>query len=222
MQAIARDTKQIWIERFDAFLSFCFRVVSRGMDRELARRAVERGHGEFRWITSEEAKVAEALANLIVPSDGETPGIEDVCILGPSTLKSLDRLIASSLDRQRLYGQGLLAFDVWAQRQHGCLFTSMPQDDQIRLLRASQRSYEEWTSPAPLAQKAWRRFTIAIRGKGAPFSAGQLYPQIRSDCLQVFYTSRVSWIWLGYDGPPMDEGYPKLAPRHAPQAMESR
>lgn len=165
MQTIARDAKQIWSRRFDAFLKFCFRIIARGLDRELARRAAERGHGDFRWITPEEAVVAEALANLIVPSDGEAPGIEDVCVLGPSTLESLDRLIANSPERQGLYSRGLLSFDVWAQRERECRFASMLQEDQIRLLKASERSFEEWASPAPLVQKAWRKFKIVIRGR---------------------------------------------------------
>src|SRR5215469_5912356 len=172
MQMIVRDTKQIWSERYDAFLNFCFRVISRSRDKELARRADERGHGDFRWITPEEAVVAEALANLIVPSDGETPGIEDVCVLGPSTLESLDRLIANSPERQASYSRGLLAFDAWAQRERGCIFASMLQEDQIRILKASQRIHEEWISPAPIVQKAWRRFKIVVRGQGAPFSVG--------------------------------------------------
>jgi hypothetical protein len=221
MPAMVRDTKQIWSERYDAFLSFCSRVLSRALDKELARRAAERGQRDSRWITPEEAAVAEALANLIVPSDGETPGIEDVCVLGPSTVESLDRMIANSPERQGLYARGLLSFDVWAQRECGCKFASMHQETQIRLLKASEQIYEEWTSPAPLARKAWRRFKIVIRGKGIPFSVGQLFPQLRSDCLQVFYTSRVSWIWLEYDGPPMDEGYPKLAARREAQPTES-
>ena len=49
-----------------------------------------------------------------------------------------------------------------------------------------------------------------LPGRGVPFVAGLLYPHVRSDCFQVFYTSRVSWIWLEYDGPPMEKGYLKL------------
>jgi Gluconate 2-dehydrogenase subunit 3 len=213
MKAIVRDAKQIWIDRFDRFLNFCLRVLSRGLDKELGRRDAERGRGSLRWITADEATVAEALANLIVPSDNDTPGIDEVCVLGPSTLESLDKLILSSAERQTLYSRGLLSFDALALRKRQCKFAAMTSEDQTELLKASQRIYEEWTSPAPAARKAWRRFKITVRGKGLPFLAGQLYPQILSDCMQVFYTSRVSWIWLEYDGPPMDEGYPKLAAR---------
>lgn len=213
MKAIVRDRKQLWIERFDAILHSCYRVISRGLDEELARRAAQRGHGDLRWITPDEAAVAEALANLIVPADDDTPGIEDVGVLGPSTLESLDRLIVNSPERQDLYARGLLAFDLWARAECGCTFTSMSHDDQIGLLETSEQVYEGWSSPTSLARKAWRRFKIVMRRKGVPFSAGRLFPQLRSDCLQVFYTNRVSWMWLEYDGPPMDEGYPTLAAR---------
>jgi len=222
MQLIARDTRQIWVERFDAFLNFCARLRSMGLERKLARCAAERGRGGLQWITPREAVVAEALANLIVPADEETPGIEHVCVLGPSTVESLDRLIANSPSRQELYGRGLLAFDLWAQQLGGCAFAALSQADQTRLLQASQDIDEQWTSRGPLVQKAWRRFKIAIRGRGLPFSVGKLFPQLRNDCLQIFYTSRVSWIWLGYDGPPMDEGYPKLAARQETEPATPR
>jgi hypothetical protein len=221
MKAVVRDTKQIWIERFDAFLNLCLRVLSRDFDQELAQRDASRGHGNLRWITTDEAAVAEALANLIIPSDNDTPGIDDVCVLGPSTLESLDKLIVNSAERQSLYSRGLLSFDAWALRERRCKFAMMTPEDQVQLLKTSQHIYEEWTSAAPAVKKAWRRFKIITREKGIPFLAGQLYPQIRNDCFQVFYTSRVSWIWLEYDGPPMDEGYPNLAARVDAQPLES-
>jgi Gluconate 2-dehydrogenase subunit 3 len=213
MHAIVRGAKQAVSGRFDALLYFCFRVVSRGLDQEVARRAVKRGEGSHQWIIPEEAVVAEAVANLIVPSDSDTPGAEDVCVLGPSTIDSLDQIIRNSPWRQSLYGRGLLSFDVWAQKQRGCLFAKLPEEEQIHLLKTSQQVYEEWTAPASLIKKAWRRLKIAVQKNGVPFSAAQLYPHIRSDCLQIFYTSKVSWVWLDYDGPPMEQGYPDLAAR---------
>jgi hypothetical protein len=213
MNALFTDRKQLWIDRFDFFLNFCLRLLSRDLNAELVRRDAKRGHGDSRWITTDEAAVAEALANLIIPLDDDTPGIDEVSVLGPSTVESLDKLIASSVERQRLYSRGLLAFDAWALRERQCKFVVMAQEDQIQLLKTSQNVYEEWTSAGPVIKKAWRRLRIIARGKGIPYLAGRLYPQIRSDCFQVFYTSRVSWIWLEYDGPPMDEGYPHLAAR---------
>jgi hypothetical protein len=48
-------------------------LASRPINRELAHRDSQRGGGKLRWFTPEEAEVAAALANVIVPSDEETP-----------------------------------------------------------------------------------------------------------------------------------------------------
>jgi Gluconate 2-dehydrogenase subunit 3 len=189
-------------------------LFTRNLSKEIGRREEKRGRHELRWFTPDEAYVAEALANVIVPSDEETPGLEDVCVLGPPAVVALDDLVATSPDRQNLYARGLLAFDVWAQKVCNCKFAEMPRENQIRLFRAAQQLYDDWTGGAPVMTKAWRRLRmLAQAGNGSLFAA-HLYPQIRNDCIQVFYTSRVSWVWLEYDGPPMDKGYPNvLEPR---------
>jgi hypothetical protein len=182
---------------------------------------VVRGQGKWRWLTEEEAAVAEALANIMVPSDEETPGLDDVDVLGPPAIVTLDKLIAALPDRQELYARGLASFDAWAVEQHGRKFTELPQNEQIMLLIAAQRLHENWAARGNPLEKAWRRGRI-LASAGSTFLAAQLYPHLRDDCLQIFYTSRVSWVWLEYDGPPMDQGYPKLAARHQAQPMESR
>jgi hypothetical protein len=86
----------------------------------------------------------------------------------------------------------------------------MPKENQVALFKAAQRIYEGWTANGPAALKAWRRLKAISQARKGSLFAAQLYPQIKDDCLQVFYTSRVSWVWLEYDGPPMDKGYPNL------------
>ena len=198
------------IDWFNLLQDIFLAAAERGMKKELARRDSERGRNNLRWFTSDEAMVAEALANVIVPSDEETPGLDEVDVLGPSAIVALDKLVATSLQRQHLYSHGLLAFETWALNQRGCKFAEMPKEDQIMLFRAAQQVYEDWTAGAHPIIKAWHRLRGITRARSGSFFAGQLYPQIRSDCLQVFYTSRVSWVWLEYDGPPMDKGYPNL------------
>src|SRR6202161_4542111 len=100
--------------------AFCFRAfhnasvfwVSRTLNQEIERRNARRGHNAFRWFTPEEAAVAEALAHIIVPSDEETPGLDDVDVLGPSAMVVLDKLIKTSSHKQYVYSRGLLSFDV--------------------------------------------------------------------------------------------------------------
>lgn len=183
------------------------------MNKELARRHAERGRNTFRWFTPEEAVVAEALATVIVPSDQETPGIDEVDVLGPPAIVMLDNLITTSPHRQYLYSRGLLSFDAWALKERGCKFAEMSRADQVMLFGTAQQGYEDWTANASAVRKAWRRLRTVRQTRRGSFFAAQLYPQVRIDCLQIFYTSRVSWIWLDYDGPPMDKGYPSVVER---------
>jgi len=205
--------KRIGVSYFNAFHDACVSLASRVINKELARRDAHRGQGTFRWLTPEEAVVAEALATIIVPSDEETPGIDEVDVLGPSAIVVLDNLLTTSSWRQYVYSRGLLSFDLWAIKERGCKFAEMTKKDQLMLFGTAQQSYEDWTAGVPVMVKVWRRLHSIAHVSSGQFFAAQLYPQIRSDCLQVFYTSRVSWIWLEYDGPPMDEGYPHLTAR---------
>ena len=189
-------------------------VALRSMDEELARRDGERGRHHLRWFTPEEAVVAEALAKVIVPSDEESPGLDEIDVFGPPVVVALDNLVVASPRRQYLYSRGLLSFDVWALKKHGCKFAEMTKEDQRALFMAAQLIKESAAPEPSRLAKYWRkvRAVLIIARNGCLFAA-DLYPQIRSDCIQVFYTSRVSWVWLEYDGPPMDKGYPKLLPR---------
>jgi hypothetical protein len=202
------------IDSFGTLLGLYVAITTRNIAKELARREAARGRGDLRWFTPDEAAIAEALANIIVPSDEETPGLEEVCVLGPPAIVALDDLIAESSERRYWYARGLLSFDTWALHQRGCKFANMSKEDQRMLFRAAEQIHASLTQNGTAVLKAWRRLLASMRAGTGSFFAARLYPQIRNDCLQVFYTSRVSWVWLEYDGPPMDKGYPSLvAPR---------
>jgi hypothetical protein len=188
----------------------CLATSARVIARELTRRDAERGHNGFRWFTPEDVAAAEALANIIVPSDEDTPGLEEVCVLGPPAVVALDELVATSPHRQNLYARGLLAFDVGARKVCGCTFAEMTKENQRSLFRTAQQLSDSWEGTAPAITKAWHRLRMLAQVRNGSLFAAQLYSQIRNDCIQVFYTSRVSWVWLDYDGPPMDKGYPSL------------
>lgn len=190
----------------------CDSYASHGMDREIARRNSIRGQGKYLWLTAEESVVAGDLAKIIVPSDDETPGLDDIDVLGPSAVEMLDKLLRIDQWKQMTYARGLLAFDCWAETKHGCIFSKLDENSQAALFREAQRYCERLLSGSKMT-KLWRTLSEAIWGMRGRYLAAQLYPVIRRDFLRVFYTSRVSWIWLEYDGPPMDEGYPRLVPR---------
>jgi len=202
--------KGICVSGFNVLSDICVAVAARGIVEQVARRDAVRGRGAFRWFTSDEAVVAEALARIIVPSDEETPGMDEVGVLDAPAMVALDHLVATSSLRQKVYARGLLSLDMWARKEGGCKFAEMSSECQIALFRAAQQMYEEWTGSVPAIKKAWRRLRAITRARDGSFFAAQLYPQIRNDCLRVFYTSRVAWTWLEYDGPPMDKGYPSV------------
>lgn len=192
-------------------------LASRGINKDLTRRDVERRRGTLRWFTPDEVAVAEALARIIVPSDEETPGIDEVSVLDPPAIVTLDHMISTSPYRQYLYSRGLLSFDLWALRRYKRKFAELPQVDQIALFKAAEQLHERRYGRMPAISKVWRRLEAITQVRKGAYFAPQLYRQMRDDCLQVFYTSRVSWVWLEYDGPPMDRGYSNLAaPREEP------
>jgi hypothetical protein len=198
---------------FNLLQRACLSLATYRVNKEKVRVEKERGSQRFRWFTADEEIVAEALARIIVPSDEETPGVEDVGVLDRSAIVALDHLVIQSSHRQELYALGLLSFDVWAQNRYRRKFAELPTEDQRALFSDAQHIYEQWTEAVPLPLKLRRRLQAILQAKDGSLFAAQLYPQIREDCLRVFYTSRVSWVWLEYDGPPMDKGYPNLSER---------
>jgi hypothetical protein len=194
----------------DLFRDTCIALIAGGMKKDLARRDAERKKNETGWFTAEEAAVAEALGRIIVPSDGESPGMDEVGVLGRPAIEQLDTLVLKSEYRQLLYSRGLYSFDIWALESYGHKFVEIPKEDQTKLFRAAQQIFEENNARTTMSSKVWRRLRAIARLRNGSQFASQLSQLIRNDCLQVFYTSRVSWVWLEYDGPPMDKGYSDL------------
>lgn len=211
MEAILRFSKRIGTKVLDRVLNTSLGFLVRDFYQELDRRNAQRSANSGQWLMPEEAAIAEALGKVIIPSDEDSPGMDEVCVLGPSPITSLDKMIRNGSYRQEVYARGLLSFDVWSLRKHGRKFVELSTEQQANLFRAAQEINESQEANPSVITKLWRRF-------GAPFTevrsgtlyAAVLYPIIRADCLEIFYTSRVSWAWLEYDGPPMEKGYSDL------------
>ena len=168
---------------------------------EMNRRNRERPNDGTHWLTPGEYLVASALAALIVPSDETGPGAQEA--RGADTL---DRLVAGSHPRQLLYAYGLLAFDELAQHKHDRGFAELDQEKQMDLLTRVERVRAESATRSSLEKITRRAAILCGRWGGLP-AAVDLFPTLVEDVLQAFYTSRVAWEWLGYDGPPMPTGY---------------
>ena len=109
---------------------------------ELARREGERSANGGSWLTPGERAIVEALAGLIVPSEGDSPGTADLGVLGPSAVPTLDLWIGASREKQVLYARGLLALDDLARRRFGSRFaelTSERQEELFKIVEALHR-----------------------------------------------------------------------------------
>src|SRR5271154_1129768 len=106
------------IKSLNSLFNTCLARVSRDFTAELSRRDAGRGGNSLNWFTPEEAAVAEALAKIIVPSDENSPGIDEISVLGESAITLLDKMVAESPGSQQFYSQGLLAFDCWARKEY--------------------------------------------------------------------------------------------------------
>jgi hypothetical protein len=195
------------------FFNACVALVSRDFNAELARRDARRGKTPYLWFTPEEAVVAEALSKIIVPSDENSPGIDEISVLGENAITLLDKMVAESPGIQQFYSQGLLAFDCWAGKEYARPFVELSTAEQESLFRAAHEEYDRSRAQTSLFSRVRRGFDAIVHAGKGTFHAARFCPIIRDDCLQIFYTSRVSWTWLDYDGPPMDMGYPNLVRR---------
>lgn len=176
--------------------------------RHLARRERERPGAVGRWFTPGEAMVVGALASLIVPSDETGPGAKEADVTA-----ALDGLLARSQSRQRLYRYGLLACDEWARREHGRSFVELTAGQQRELLRWVDPAGARFAVPSSVSRKILRKAVDVYRKWRCPLV--ELFPELARDVMGAFYTHRISWEWLGYDGPPMPDGYPDLRERQA-------
>jgi Gluconate 2-dehydrogenase subunit 3 len=188
----------------------CLALASPGLSKELDRRNARRAVNPSQWLVPEEAAVAWALAKIIVPSADGSPGMEDISRPDQTAVALLDKIVAEDSERQALYSHGLLAFDHWALNESGCEFADLSVEQQARLFRDAQQRHDAQVTGTSRIAKLRRAFEALIWARKGVFHAERLYPIIRNDCLQIFYTSSISWTWLQYDGPPMDQGYCSL------------
>lgn len=153
------------------------------------------GETKAGWFSPQERSLIAALSAVIVPSDGNGPGSVEAQVD-----EKLDRLVASSLHRQRIYRQGLAAIDRLARRRFGDGFINLRAEQQLRLLELIDKATSQKTRAASgWIGKSLRRAYFAWSGIG---TASRAFRLLVKDTLDMFYSSEVAWAWLRYSGPP--------------------
>jgi hypothetical protein len=177
------------------------------------------------WLSPDEREIAAALASLIVPPDDTGPGAAEAAVVD-----GLDQLLAASPERQPLYRSGLQGFATLAWHRHGRPFSELTTAERLDLVTLVDgiTARTAWTRTGSRGQRVRRRIAAAYHRWPAPGAwhgagdAAAFFPRLTADVLAAFYTSPVAWAWLGYDGPPMPDGYLTTERRawHAPRVEE--
>jgi choline dehydrogenase-like flavoprotein len=190
---------------------------------ERKRRDSEHRDGRTGWFTPEERKMVAALTSLIVPSDENTPGASEMEVLGSSAADVIDKAVSASEEKRAVYTRGLVIMDEMAQRSHGFRFIELPVDKQLSLLAVLDELSRRRMEKGALRGNVKNKLSFLSNLWDWSAAAVTLFPILQRDVLTAFYTSEVSWIWLGYDGPPMPDGYTSLVePRARTVKMQSR
>jgi hypothetical protein len=187
--------------------------LSRKRAGALAEHNRHRQQVDGHWFTADEYSLVAVLASLIVPSNEDGPGAKEA-----EVVEWIDRVVAKSQDSQIIYARGLLALDEWAQHDYRCSFTQMSHEQQVDLLTEVDRLREKLSRTQSRIAKIKNRLLVRYYQVNGLFWAVKLFPRLVSHVLRAFYSSRVCWDWLGYDGPPMPYGYPDLIERRSPTA----
>ncbi|MDR7543855.1 MAG: gluconate 2-dehydrogenase subunit 3 family protein [Armatimonadota bacterium] len=152
----------------------------------------------LRWFGAAQAAVLLAFAAVIVPTSAGGPGALEAAVL-----EQIDRRVSRSAVRQHVYERGLPALDRLARYRYGTGAAGLSSEQLEELLQYVQQVRQarraRGRSVAGRLMRGIDRFRRGLRGEEA---AVRLVPWLVRDVLDAFYSSRVAWEWLGYDGPP--------------------
>jgi len=110
MEVTLRCLRKIGSKCSNWLLNACLAFVPRNFNQELGCRNAERKGCSGQWLTPEETAVAEALTKIIISSEEESPGIDEVGVLGPSAITLLDKMISECPIKPHFYSRGLLSY----------------------------------------------------------------------------------------------------------------
>lgn len=152
---------------------------------------------EARCLHADAFAVLEALALVILPSDLHGPSAAEADVPG-----QLDRMLRSAPTRQKEYMTGLKALDELARKRCGRGFSSLPHDQQVKIVavveRAKQGIYCETVS---WGGRVRRKFAFLYYSSWMHLAAlADFWNLVRADVMTIFYSSPNAWNWLHYDG----------------------
>lgn len=173
---------------------------------------------EGQCLSSDEFRVLEALAAVVIPSDEHGPGAREAGVA-----QRIHQSILHAEPVRRRYAEGLQAIDAVSRKRHGEAFAELPYETRRDLFTFLEGAYGKlWPQNPPTTfsgKVQWKLHHFYYRQiVGVSDPALIMIDQIVRDAADAFYSTPVAWEWLGYSGPPFPFGYAGRGRSCAPAA----
>lgn len=171
---------------------------------EISRLSAGTGAPARAVLSSSEHVLLEHLVGMVLPSDGNGPGALDAGVA-----ERIEAALGENDALQWLYRDGLQAIAEAAQWKYRGEFLSLshPQQKQL-LLYFDQVDGRLARDAHTLIERGRRKLYhwYYVRGRDMT-PVLEFWNRLRDDVFVHFYSSRIAWAWLGYEGPPFPNGY---------------
>jgi len=161
-------------------------------------------NNEALFFDEHQYALVATLAALIIPTDADAGATE------AGVVDYVDRHVAGSENRRKIYTRGLAWLDRLSREKYGKNkdFLNLETGEQIKLLRRIDEAAAMRGRPVSSfmnrvdrkVDKIWDN--LVGMGKNSRF-----FKQVRYDVIAGHYSNPVSWMAVGYYGPPQPVGY---------------
>lgn len=173
-------------------------------ERDARPQIVERMMDSSQPLSSKEMLTLECLAAIILPSDSLGPGAVEAGVVA-----TIIRSLGTDKDKQSSYKRGLQAIDGLARgRFEKDLEALSPELQHALVTFIDQADGRIGFDARTLAERVRRKLSYWYYASMMDVaSVLDFWKMLREDVLVQFYSSRIAWDWLGYEGPPFPNGY---------------
>jgi hypothetical protein len=162
-------------------------------------------HGTaFRFFSNHQQVLVSSIAGLIVALDANQKEVADAMVA------DIDKWVAESESKKKNYANGLNWIDTLSRRRYGSDqgFLGLRKTQKLELLDHISKS---WELRRRRVDTFWQRVQRKLDHYwDHAFGAGpqsNFFNELRADAIGSYYSNPISWLEVGYYGPPQPVGY---------------
>jgi hypothetical protein len=158
----------------------------------------------LRFFNNHQRVLVSTMAGLIVALDANQNEVADTMV------SDIDNWVAEAESKKKNYAIGLNWIDTLSRRQYGSEqgFLGLKKAQKLELLARISKS---WETRRRRVDTVWQRVQRKLdQYWDNVFGVGpqaNFFHEIRADAIASYYSNPVSWLEIGYYGPPQPVGY---------------